>query len=202
MPTNEDLMIEAKNLQRLSKALCSDTAGAAALLKGKSRQKESVCLQSAPDPGRSERRQGGLAGDGGVNMSLLCRGQGVGTLVAPEMRRRPSRSSAEAPWRRRRRGLRGLRAVPASAAGRGSGGSAGPAWPGLAAAREPCVLGTAGARQGQRELRSHSPGKHGAGSCLSSTSVLCSPARLEFSLRQSQGGMSEEELTVDHCQDR
>lgn len=75
---NEDLIIKARNLQRLSKALSSDTAGAAALLEGKSRQKKSVCLQSAPDTGRSERRQGGLVGDAGVNMSLLCRVQGVG----------------------------------------------------------------------------------------------------------------------------
>lgn len=183
MPTNEDLMIKAKNLQRLSKALCSDTAGAAALLKGKSRQKESVCLQSAPDPGRSERRQEGLAGDGGVNMSLLCRGQGVGTLVAPEMRRRPSRSSAEAPWRRRRRGLRGLRAVPASAAGRGSGGSAGPARPGLAAAREPCVLGTAGARPGHgRDRESCAPTARGSTArAAASAPPACSAARLASS---------------------
>lgn len=181
MPTNEDLMIEAKNLQRLSKALCSDTAGAAALLKGKSRQKESVCLQSAPDPGRSERRQGGLAGDGGVNMSLLCRGQGVGTLVAPEMRRRPSRSSAEAPWRRRRRALRGLRAVPASAAGRGSGGSAGPARPGPAWRR----LGSrvCWARPGHgRDRESCAPTARGSTArAAASAPPACSAARLASS---------------------
>lgn len=164
-----------------------------------------------------------MAGAGGVSRSLLGRVQAVGTLVAPEMRRpHPvprSKCRGAVPGRGGEGGGGCRRAWPAEGAGGDLGAPARLARPGPVRERQPGLGWAAAGGPGAaavghglqapaRTDRRPGPALPLAGEAggrqppLSSASVLCSLAWLEFSFHQSQVGMFEQELAVGHCQDR